>query len=285
MGNRWFVTRDGKKRYGPFSDAQLRQLASAGKLLPSDMLLLEGSSQWVAASSIDWLFSQNPAAKKLPKFYYVHLPLLSANHRCVQFLIDRSGTVTGVSKTVRTYVSGGGGGGSVYTDPFGRVQGSSSPVWIFTTHKTTIDLWILEPDGRESSVRIEEDIPLKEGHRVTVVSACLDGRYTYHCLILNHTAAEMYFLKSSLSVIRLSLLERSCILAAPIILICVFVLLAVLLEVLLAAVNRHSDRMAGLVCIGWFIALVGGIIFIIVRRILLRRRFARHCEHVARLLL
>jgi hypothetical protein len=152
-----------------------------------------------------------------------------------------------------------------------------------------MDLWILEPDGSESSVRIWEDIPLKEGHCVTVVSACLDGRYTYRCLILNHTAAEVHFLEPSLSVIRLSPLERLCILAAPFILLCDFVLLGILLDILLNAVNIDRGRMAGLVCIGRFIALVialaGGIIFIIVRRYLLRRRFARHCEHVAGLLL
>jgi len=45
-----------------------------------------------------------------------------------------------------------------------------------------MDLWILETDGRESSIRIKKDIPLKEGHRVTVVNACLDGREEYPCL-------------------------------------------------------------------------------------------------------
>jgi hypothetical protein len=58
MANRWFITRDGKKRYGPFSDSQLRQLVPSGRLLPSDMLWLEGAPTWVPASSVNGLFSE-----------------------------------------------------------------------------------------------------------------------------------------------------------------------------------------------------------------------------------
>jgi hypothetical protein len=58
MAKRWFMTRDGKKRYGPFSRAQLRQLVSSGRLLPSDMLWPEGAPKWVPASSVSGLFSQ-----------------------------------------------------------------------------------------------------------------------------------------------------------------------------------------------------------------------------------
>jgi hypothetical protein len=68
MGNRWFITRDRKQRHGPFSDAQLRQLASSGRVLPSDMLWLEGSTQWVPANSIDGLFSQNRDSTKKCRF-------------------------------------------------------------------------------------------------------------------------------------------------------------------------------------------------------------------------
>lgn len=280
MGNRWFITRDRKQRHGPFSDAQLRQLASAGKLLPSDMLLLQGSARWVAASSIDGLFSQDTAATELLEFHYAHLPLFSADHRRVLLTIDRSGTLTSVSKTVLTYVSGGGGYGSVYTDSSGRVHGSSSPVRIDTTHEITMDLWILEPDGRESSIRIWDDIPLKEGHCVTVVSACLDGCDTYDCLILNHTAAEVHFLESSLSVIRLSPLERLCIFAATIILLLIYMLLT-----LVSVALGVSVGLGGLCCPGELIAGTCGIIFFNVRRNLLRRRFTRHCERIADLLL
>lgn len=203
MGNRWFCTRDGKKQYGPYSDAQLRQLGVSGSLLPSDMLWLEGSRQWIPASSIAGLFSQPPDRKELPEFLYAHLPFFKSNHRRVTFTVDRTGTLTSVSKTVRTYVSGGGGGGSTHTDSYGRVQGSSAPVWINTTHETTMDLWILDEEGRESSVRIKKDIPLKEGHRVSVVNVRLDGRDAYLCLILNHTAGEVHFLKRSVAAVRL----------------------------------------------------------------------------------
>lgn len=175
MANRWFFTKDGKQRHGPFSDTQLRQLVTSGKLSPSDMLWQEGSTQWVPANSIDGLFSQEPVATELPEFLYVHLPLFRFDHRRVVFTVDRSGTLTSVSKMIRTYVSGSGGGGSFYSDSHGHVHGSSEPISINTTHETTVDLWILDDDGRESSLRINQDILLKEGHRVSVVNACLDG--------------------------------------------------------------------------------------------------------------
>jgi hypothetical protein len=58
MANRWFITRDGKQRHGPFSDAQLKQMASSDKILASDMIWREGTQKWVPASSIRGLFSQ-----------------------------------------------------------------------------------------------------------------------------------------------------------------------------------------------------------------------------------
>lgn len=270
MANRWFITRDGKRRAGPFSDAQLGELASLGMLLPSDMLWLEDSTRWVPARSINGLFAHEPVATGLPEFRYAHLPLFRPDHRQVVFTVDRAGTLTGVSKTVRTSVSGGGGGGSGSTDSYGRGYGSSAPVWIDTTHETTMDLWILDADGRESSVRIKKDIPLKEGHRVTVVRACLDGRDTYPCLILNHTAGEMHFLKRSLAAVQLSPLEWLSVLAALVGLL--------VLCLLLGSVNG---------ALGVWVGVTGaafGSVLVLVRGALLKQRFARHCEDVAGLL-
>src|SRR5579875_327114 len=261
MGNRWFMTRDRKQRHGPFSDAQLRQLASSGKLLPSDMLWLEGSTQWVPANSINGLFLQKPVTRELPEFCYNYLPMFGPSH--IVFTVDRTGTLTSVSKTVRTYISGGGGGGSVYSDSFGRVYGSSAPFHINTTHDTTMDLWSLEADVRESSVRIKKDIPLKEGHQVTIIKACLDGRDAYFCLILNHTAGERHFLKRSLDLIRLSPMEWLSIVVALVGLLHIYLLWP----------------WGGIIVSGF------GIVFVLVRAALLRKRFTRHCEDVASLLL
>ena len=162
MGHRWFLTRDGKQRHGPFSDSQLRQMASQGKLLPSDLLWRDESAQWVSASSVGGLFPETPPNTELPEFIYAYLPFLKSSRRRITFAVKRSGTLTSVSKTVRTFVSGGGGGSSTYTDSFGPVQSRSTPISISTTHEATMDLWILDDAGRESSVRIKNDVPLKE---------------------------------------------------------------------------------------------------------------------------
>ena len=51
----WYYAKDGKQE-GPVSAAQLRHLASAGKLDPTDMVFKIGSKDWVEASTISGLF-------------------------------------------------------------------------------------------------------------------------------------------------------------------------------------------------------------------------------------
>ena len=53
---RWYVAR-GNVKEGPYSAADLRKLAQAGRVSQADMLLLEGSFKWVQASSIKGLFT------------------------------------------------------------------------------------------------------------------------------------------------------------------------------------------------------------------------------------
>jgi WD40 repeat protein/serine/threonine protein kinase/tetratricopeptide (TPR) repeat protein len=52
----WYYARD-RRRVGPVSLQQLRELAAAGELWPEDMLLPEGARQWIAADSVPGLFS------------------------------------------------------------------------------------------------------------------------------------------------------------------------------------------------------------------------------------
>jgi predicted Zn finger-like uncharacterized protein len=69
-GTPWFVARD-KVKLGPYSSAQLKELAKTGQLWPEDMVLKEGERKWVAASAIKGLFvmaskTANPAAAAPP---------------------------------------------------------------------------------------------------------------------------------------------------------------------------------------------------------------------------
>jgi hypothetical protein len=53
--DRWYFARQ-KKKVGPVSTAQLRQLAASGQLRPFDMVLKEGAQKWTPAGSIPTLF-------------------------------------------------------------------------------------------------------------------------------------------------------------------------------------------------------------------------------------
>ncbi len=61
MPNRWFYTRDGQKMIGPVSSQSLKQLASTGKILPTDRVWKEGMEKKVRARRIKGLFAP-PAA-------------------------------------------------------------------------------------------------------------------------------------------------------------------------------------------------------------------------------
>jgi hypothetical protein len=58
---RWYFARQ-KQRLGPFSTAQLAQLATAGLLQPTDMVLKEGAARWVQAVTVSELSFPKPSA-------------------------------------------------------------------------------------------------------------------------------------------------------------------------------------------------------------------------------
>src|SRR5262245_28176469 len=53
----WYYARQGET-FGPFTPAQLRDLARQGTLLPDDMVSRPGAKKWVPASSIPGLFGE-----------------------------------------------------------------------------------------------------------------------------------------------------------------------------------------------------------------------------------
>jgi uncharacterized protein (TIGR03067 family) len=74
MAESWHVAK-GKTKLGPFSREQMKQLAGAGELLPSDMVLPAGSGKWVAASTVDGVFG---APEKRPTAHPHRAPELQA---------------------------------------------------------------------------------------------------------------------------------------------------------------------------------------------------------------
>ena len=54
MSSPWYIAR-GKQKVGPHTYEEMRQMAASGQLLPSDMVLNEGSRQWVHAGDVPGL--------------------------------------------------------------------------------------------------------------------------------------------------------------------------------------------------------------------------------------
>src|SRR4051794_6877839 len=65
MSQRWFLARDGQT-IGPFSSADLKAQAAAGELGPEEIVLLEGETRWVKASTLKGLFPAAGGAEPAP---------------------------------------------------------------------------------------------------------------------------------------------------------------------------------------------------------------------------
>jgi hypothetical protein len=66
MANEWHFTQNGQPVDSPVSAAQLKQLAGAGQLQPTDMVWQEGMTGWAPASSIKGLFPPSKVAAPAP---------------------------------------------------------------------------------------------------------------------------------------------------------------------------------------------------------------------------
>jgi len=65
MADGWHYSVQGN-RHGPVAAAELKRLADAGKLSPTDLVWKEGLASWVAASSVKGLFTGSPTPPPLP---------------------------------------------------------------------------------------------------------------------------------------------------------------------------------------------------------------------------
>jgi hypothetical protein len=62
MATEWYYAQEGE-RFGPVSDVDLRQLAVAGRLHPSDLVWFEGEPDWKPAAEVPRLFHRSPAGE------------------------------------------------------------------------------------------------------------------------------------------------------------------------------------------------------------------------------
>lgn len=101
MSNQWYVTRDDKIQFGPFSDDQLQKLIRLGKLTPKTQVAKNKDGPWVPAARVKGLF---PAAQPPPA-----PPMAQAAPLVEVILVGASNEqppVRGVEPAQRTPISG-----------------------------------------------------------------------------------------------------------------------------------------------------------------------------------
>ena len=59
----WFIAQQ-HVEYGPYSDAELRQLLDRGKIKPTDEVRRQDATEYVRVSTLAWLFSDVTAAEQ-----------------------------------------------------------------------------------------------------------------------------------------------------------------------------------------------------------------------------
>lgn len=88
MSEQWYYTRN-KQQQGPVSQEQLKQLAAAGQLQPTDMVWKEGLPQWVAANTLSGLFAAAaPAVGAPPQAFKPAPPAVAAPQGGLLTMLD-----------------------------------------------------------------------------------------------------------------------------------------------------------------------------------------------------
>lgn len=108
-----------------------------------------------------------------------------------------TGEVIGTNKFSETHVSSSGGGGTVggYVGPHGgNVGGSVSAPVIRSTAVTNHEFWIRTDEGKEIPIKLKGvDIPIREGQRITIVSANRKNREELFAVV-NHNDERYYYI-------------------------------------------------------------------------------------------
>jgi TM2 domain-containing membrane protein YozV len=60
MSAQWHLSRGDGNKYGPYSDEQMKEMAGAGQVVPTDMVWKEGMAEWSPATTIPGLFPDRP---------------------------------------------------------------------------------------------------------------------------------------------------------------------------------------------------------------------------------
>jgi hypothetical protein len=102
--------------------------------------------------------------------------------------------VVKVEKTVKAFLTGGGGDGYIYPDAWGRTYGSFSSDPIETHHTVEYDYWVRDASGREKRLYIPEKLAAREGQSLIFVCARpKDSDAWRRVAIVNHATGEYLY--------------------------------------------------------------------------------------------
>jgi len=90
MANEWYYTQNGQPAPSPVSAGELKQLAGAGQLQPTDLVWQEGMEGWKPASSIKGLFSSAKSDSSASGSSGQHTPLAQRPGRTAKGDVPRS---------------------------------------------------------------------------------------------------------------------------------------------------------------------------------------------------
>lgn len=105
-----------------------------------------------------------------------------------------TGEVLGNDKYSETHVSSSGGGGYV-----GQYGGHISAPQVSSRTTTNQEIWIKTESGSEKSIQLKGyDIPMRPGHKITVISAGnKDADSHWYTAIVNHSTEKHWLLNKA----------------------------------------------------------------------------------------
>jgi hypothetical protein len=117
-----------------------------------------------------------------------------------------TGVVLGNEKYNETHISSSGGGG--YVSQYG---GHVRAPQISSTTTTNQEIWIKTEDGSEKSIKLKGyDIPMRPGHKITVISAGNKGADSHwYTVIVNHSTDKHSLLNNATALNNLLKIEQA----------------------------------------------------------------------------
>lgn len=105
-----------------------------------------------------------------------------------------TGEILGTQKYSETHVSSSGGGGYV-----NQGNGYISAPTVHSRVVTQHEFWLKTEDGQEVAIKLSGfDIPLREGQKITIISAGNAGENSgWYSVLVNHNAGQHWFLNNA----------------------------------------------------------------------------------------